>query len=55
MFYVKALLAAAAFLIGYSVIEWLAGVTAPVLGPIFLLGSIVFLFWLLGVLYRAGK
>lgn len=36
-----------AFVVGYSIIDWLAGVTAPVVGPLFIVGLITALIWAL--------
>lgn len=40
MIYLKAIVAAVLFLAVYSVVDFVAGVTAPVLGPIVLVGAI---------------
>lgn len=45
MEYIKAAGVAIAFIIVYGFVDWFAGVTAPVLGPIVLAGMIIGLFW----------
>lgn len=44
-----------AFLAVYGFTDWFAGVTAPVLGPAFLVGLIVLLIWTLYRLSKVGK
>lgn len=55
MSWVKAILGTLAFLFIYGLVDWLAGVTAPVLGPLLLAGIIAFLVWLMVRLAKAGK
>ncbi len=43
------------FLLGWAFIEWLAEVTAPVMGPLVLWGVIVYLIVLLVRAYKAAK
>jgi hypothetical protein len=50
----KAILATLAFVIVYGFVDWFAGVTAPVLGPIVLAGMIVGLFALMRKIYKDG-
>jgi hypothetical protein len=54
MNFLKAILGAAAFLALYGLVDWLAGVTAPVLGPIVLTALLVAPIWLLVRIYRSG-
>jgi hypothetical protein len=42
------------FLVGWAFIEWLAEVTAPVMGPLVLWGVIVYLIVLLVRAYKAA-
>lgn len=43
------------FVVIYGFVDWFAGVTAPVLGPIVLLGLIVSLFWAMVRIWKWGQ
>lgn len=54
MDFLKTLGAVVVFIALYGFVDWFAGVTAPVLGPLVLAGMIIGLFWLLVRIYRSG-
>jgi hypothetical protein len=51
----KAILFTVGFVALYGFVEWFAGVTAPVLGPLAIVGLLVTLIWLMVRLYKWGK
>lgn len=54
MQFLKTLGAAVAFIAVYGFVDWFAGVTAPVLGPIVITALMVFLFWLMVRIAKDG-
>lgn len=52
MIYLKGIVFAALFFVAYAIVDFVAGVTAPVLGPIVLVGAIGALFRIVWKLSR---
>lgn len=44
-----------AFIAAFTFIDWLAGVTAPVMGPVLMLGILAFLVYIIVQLVKAGR